>query len=71
MCWRRIRGTTPHTNACFCSRADNVKVFDQLGNYIGPTIKIPVTPGHRIGTVQSTPDGTKVVISRRRRDVLV
>ena len=47
----------------FLLAGDNVKIFDQLGNYIGPTIKIPVTPGHGIGTVQSSADGTKVVIS--------
>ena len=47
----------------FLLAGDNVRVFDQLGNYIGPTITIPVTPGHGIQTVQSSADGTKVVIS--------
>ena len=47
----------------FLLAGDNVRVFDQLGSYIGPTIAIPVTPGNGIQTVQSSADGTKVVIS--------
>jgi WD40 repeat protein len=42
--------------------ADNVRVFDQLGNYIGPTITID-DPGLGINTAQSSADGTKLVIS--------
>ena len=46
----------------FVLAGDNVRVFDQLGNYIGPTIAVD-QPGTRIQTVQSSADGTKVVIS--------
>ena len=38
---RRTRGTTPHINACTLAWPDHVKVFDQLGNQIGPTIEVP------------------------------
>ena len=43
--------------------ADRVKVFDQLGTEIGPTIRPPATTSHPISSVYSTPDGTKLVIS--------
>lgn len=53
----------------FLLAADNVKVFDQLGNYIGPTITID-EPGTGISTAQSSADGTKVVISVNGRTSL-
>ncbi len=43
---------------------DHIKVFDQLGNKIGPTIEVPATTGNGITTVHATPDGTKLVISQ-------
>ena len=43
--------------------SDHIRTFDQEGTETGPTITPPATTGHAITSVQSTPDGTKLVIS--------
>jgi len=43
--------------------SDHIKTFDQEGTETGPTITPPATTGLGITSVQSTPDGTKLVVS--------
>lgn len=40
-----------------------IKVYDQHGQYIGPTIPAPQRTGDTLNSVWPTPDGTKLVVS--------